>query len=426
MTKNSTKKTNQSVLKKKQNESFNSDWIKSCCLYDNFLEIETSNTSMQPLRKMNQQILIVKSKPVKRKSNTIKKKTSKSSSYDVVTAPNNTLPLSSKSAYEKQLKLNMFGDPDYPETIEYTYNPIDMKQLENIVLNVPGENMTCSSNEPPRIVSHETETETMEDVNNEEQEDAMFDLSNHDRIEFMKKIKQTQSDDVSITDNPFLTDKECYHYVSPESIGAWVKNTGLPCFLCRHMFDHEPIAVPVYNHINYSKSPVIKGNMCSIQCGKQWIIEQNSFYMGYQLTVYNFIIQKKYGIQCQYVEPSPPSSILKHNGGILSIEEYRKLIHPDPNMHVHPKKYANLCVDDRSKTFIEEIPLHCISYFNMWSTVRKYDPSNLFKINYLTMDTTKRNPVIKSMFKNLSIYKEFIQNKNNETEDNEVGKSIAC
>lgn len=386
----------------KQNHETN--WMEQCKFYSNFIE-SSSDDSFKHLKKMNQQFFD-NSRISKKKD---KKKNELDESNDN-NSDNIVLPQSVKQTYEKQLKLNLFGDPDNPEVIEYTYKPMEMKQFKDITIN--------TRDGFKKVDIEEICTNTSKKPKTQDTQPPIFDISNHDRIEYMKKYQCKDNQDLmdKMSENPFLSEKDCYHHVPTDLDEAWPKNKGLPCFLCGYVFDYEPIPVPVYNHINFSKRPVLKGNMCSVHCGKQWINEQNSYYIGYQLTVFNFIIQKRYGIQCQLIEPAPPSSILIHKGGIMSIDEYRSLFAPHPEIHVHPEKYKNLSIDDRAKTFIEEIPIHCMSHFNIWSTVNRYNPQNPFKLFYLNIDTTKRNPIIKNVFKNLSIYNNFVNHKDNSQE----------
>jgi len=392
------------------------NWTEECKVYNLFLET-SSDDSLKMLKKTNHKFFNQNKITKKTKTNDKEKKKDliNQSSSDQNTE-NVILPFSVKEIYDKQLKLNLFGDPDNPEYIEHINNPMEMKQYKNMTLN--------TSNGFKKINIENISVNCSKNSNSEQtiidDQSLDFDIADHDRIEYMKKYGSIENQELldKIEENPFLSEKDCYHHVPTNLDDAWPKNKGLPCFLCGYVFDHEPIAVPVYNHINYSKRPVLKGNMCSIQCAKQWINEQNSFYIGYQLTVFNFIIQKRYGIQSQYIDPAPPSSILLHKGGIMSIEEYRSMFLPSAEIHVHPERYKNLSIDQRSKTFIEEIPIHCMSHFNIWSTINRYNPENPFKLFFLSVDTTKRNQIIKDSFKNLSIYKDFMNEKQKNNDSN--------
>ena len=94
----------------KQNHETN--WMEQCKFYSNFIE-SSSDDSFKHLKKMNQQFFD-NSRISKKKD---KKKNELDESNDN-NSDNIVLPQSVKQTYEKQLKLNLFGDPDNPEVIE--------------------------------------------------------------------------------------------------------------------------------------------------------------------------------------------------------------------------------------------------------------------------------------------------------------------
>lgn len=94
------------------------------------------------------------------------------------------------------------------------------------------------------------------------------------------------------------------------------------CFWCCHTFTNRPVILPIRDHGEYL---TVHGNFCCPECAMAHLfdIKQDSHTRWEQLA----LLYRIYGESCGgKINPAPPRHILKHFGGVLSIEEYREMI----------------------------------------------------------------------------------------------------
>lgn len=94
------------------------------------------------------------------------------------------------------------------------------------------------------------------------------------------------------------------------------------CFWCCHIFETPPVILPVKDHGEFI---TVFGNFCCPECAMAYLFDnhQDSHTRWEQLALLNRI----YAESCNgKIQPAPPRSVLKHFGGLYSIQEYRALI----------------------------------------------------------------------------------------------------
>jgi hypothetical protein len=94
------------------------------------------------------------------------------------------------------------------------------------------------------------------------------------------------------------------------------------CFWCCHTFETQPVILPMKDHGEYI---TVFGNFCCPECAMAYLFDnhQDSHTRWEQLALLNRI----YAESCNgKIQPAPPRSVLKHFGGLYSIQEYRALI----------------------------------------------------------------------------------------------------
>lgn len=94
------------------------------------------------------------------------------------------------------------------------------------------------------------------------------------------------------------------------------------CFWCCHTFTTRPVILPLHDHGEYLS---VFGNYCSPECAMSYLFDshQDSHTRWEQLALLNRIYGDSVGGK---ITPAPPRSVLKHFGGLYSIEEYRDMI----------------------------------------------------------------------------------------------------
>jgi hypothetical protein len=94
------------------------------------------------------------------------------------------------------------------------------------------------------------------------------------------------------------------------------------CFWCCHTFVHRPVVLPLRDQGEYLQ---VFGNFCCPECAVAYLFDmrQDSHIRWEQLAM----LYRVYGDVCDgKIHPAPSRTVLKHFGGLLSIDEYRALI----------------------------------------------------------------------------------------------------
>jgi len=96
---------------------------------------------------------------------------------------------------------------------------------------------------------------------------------------------------------------------------------GSKCLWCKNTFDTPTVELPedYYNNIFYCT-----GNFCSWNCAKSHNIDLNDSFTWKRESLLNLMYYKTYG-EFKDINPAPSWLLLEEYGGILNIDEFRKL-----------------------------------------------------------------------------------------------------
>lgn len=111
-------------------------------------------------------------------------------------------------------------------------------------------------------------------------------------------------------------------YKDSNEIRSIPQSSDAACFWCCHSFTHRPVVLPLRDQGEYLQ---VFGNFCCPECAVAYLFDmrQDSHVRWEQLAM----LYRVYGNACEgKIHPAPSRSILKHFGGLLTIEEYRDLI----------------------------------------------------------------------------------------------------
>ena len=94
------------------------------------------------------------------------------------------------------------------------------------------------------------------------------------------------------------------------------------CMWCCHVFEHRPVVLPIRDTGEHLE---VMGNFCSPECAVAYLFDmrQDSHTRWEQLS----LLYRIYGEVCKgNIHPAPARATLKLFGGVLSIEDYRRLL----------------------------------------------------------------------------------------------------
>jgi len=94
------------------------------------------------------------------------------------------------------------------------------------------------------------------------------------------------------------------------------------CFWCCFPFTNRPVVLPIRDTGEYLQ---VTGNFCSPECATSYLFDiRQDYHTRWEQFA---LLYRIYHEACQgKIHPAPPRSVLKHFGGPLTIQEYRKLI----------------------------------------------------------------------------------------------------
>ena len=102
----------------------------------------------------------------------------------------------------------------------------------------------------------------------------------------------------------------------------WVEKTNVKCWWCCHNFDTVPLGMPVYYNHKIKKFSV-RGVFCSFSCMLSY--SNNTTGIIPKKYLINYLYKKLTGVFGINFKEAPSKYTLKEFGGLLSIEEFRKL-----------------------------------------------------------------------------------------------------
>jgi hypothetical protein len=111
-------------------------------------------------------------------------------------------------------------------------------------------------------------------------------------------------------------------YSNSSEIKKIPESSDAACFWCCHTFEGRPVVLPLRDQGEYLQ---VFGNFCCPECASAYLFDmrQDSHTRWEQLA----LLYRVYGDVCGgKIHPAPSKNILKHFGGLASIEDYRAMI----------------------------------------------------------------------------------------------------
>lgn len=199
------------------------------------------------------------------------------------------------------------------------------KIIENKVDNSP-----INSEEEPIITHLPISLEDVVNATNDEVEDNIFIKSEKDlkQVSVPKQIVPKQDEEQMLKQiNQKLIETEKIFMFGKNVNKVNVHNIkfkpGTKCLWCKHGFDTPAIELPedYFNSIFYCI-----GNFCSWNCAKSFNIDLNDSSTWKRESLLNLLYYKTYSSFAE-ITSAPSWLLLEDFGGILKIDEFRKLFH---------------------------------------------------------------------------------------------------
>lgn len=163
--------------------------------------------------------------------------------------------------------------------------------------------------------------------------DNNFNLSNHvmtksNTVSFDDTVScntKSQNSKTSEFDNQITIQKDNIKkgfFKILNQFDNWVEKTNIKCWWCCHNFDTVPLGMPVYYNHKIKKFSV-RGIFCSFSCMLSY--SNNTTGIVPKKYLINYLYKKLTGVFGINFKEAPSKYTLKEFGGLLSIEEFRKL-----------------------------------------------------------------------------------------------------
>lgn len=154
---------------------------------------------------------------------------------------------------------------------------------------------------------------------------------------------------------------------------VYPNKSDLLCHWCRHTFETEPVYLPFKRDFN--KHVHTKGYFCSFNCAKAFAVD-NSIDSSLLFEMYRV----KYNLKARYnlvLKKASPWQALKANGGIQTIEEFRK----------------DFDILEKTIEYTEYPIVHSICQLKENNTIKKVKTSNQeFSIDNLVEEVPNNRP----------------------------------
>lgn len=180
----------------------------------------------------------------------------------------------------------------------------------------------------------------------------------------------------------------------------WMEKTNIKCWWCCHNFDTIPLGMPVYYNHKIKKFSV-RGIFCSFSCMLSY--SNNTSGITPKKYLINYLYKKLTGVLGINFKEAPSKYILKEFGGLLSIDEFRKL--STENKSYKMIEYPMYI----SRDFIAEVDLVNIKQvnnrvFNNFSKVIELDDKKVedakYRISKIENNSIQLSNTIEDFIKN--------------------------